>query len=77
MEPIVIKKYKNRKLWHTDTQEYIRLSELLVIVRVSERPVQVIDHETGTDITLETLGSLLPLLKLSGEVMVKLIKEES
>jgi len=77
MEPIVIKKYKNRKIYHTETCEYITLSELLVIVRVSERPVQVIDHSTGTDITLDTLKGLLPHLKLSHEELVKLIKGES
>ena len=77
MEPIIIKKYSNRKLYHTETCEYIKLTELLVIIRASERPVQVIDHSKGTDITLDTLKGLLPLLKLSEEVVVKLIRGES
>ena len=77
MEPIVIKKYSNRKLYHTETCEYITKGELLVILRVSERPVKVIDHSKDTDITLDTLKGLLPLLKLSHEELVKLLQEKS
>ncbi len=49
-----IKKYANRKLYHTNRKRYITLDGIGRLVQAGEQ-VQVIDNETGEDIT----GSIL------------------
>jgi polyhydroxyalkanoate synthesis repressor PhaR len=49
-----IKKYANRKLYHTNRKRYITLDGIGRLVQAGEH-VQVIDNETGEDIT----GSIL------------------
>lgn len=54
----VIKKYTNRKLYHTNQKQYITLDGIAQLAR-SGTPVQVLDNETGEDITASILMQVI------------------
>ena len=56
--PILIKRYANRKLYNTDTSRYITLKGIAELIDEG-REVQVIDNETGEDITSVALSQIL------------------
>ena len=49
-EPIIIKKYANRRLYNTRSSSYITLDDLSRMTR-SGVDFQVVDAKTGADIT--------------------------
>lgn len=53
-----IKKYANRKLYHTNRKQYITLEGIARLVQQGE-PVQVLDNETGEDITASILSQIV------------------
>jgi polyhydroxyalkanoate synthesis repressor PhaR len=57
-EPIVIKKYANRRLYNTDTSTYVTLDDLAIMVR-SERDFVVYDAKTGEDLTHTVLTQII------------------
>ncbi len=56
--PIVIKKYANRRLYHTGTSSYVTLDDLGVLVRSGEDFV-VYDAKTSEDITRSVLAQII------------------
>ncbi len=50
----IIKKYANRKLYHTNQKRYITLEGIAQLVQAGEQ-IQVFDNETGEDITAAIL----------------------
>jgi polyhydroxyalkanoate synthesis repressor PhaR len=54
----IIKKYANRKLYHTNQKQYITLDGIARLVQKGE-PVQVLDNETGEDITPGILAQVV------------------
>ena len=54
----LIKRYKNRRLYDTETSRTITQVELAAIVK-SGTDIQVIDTASGNDITLDVLGRVL------------------
>jgi polyhydroxyalkanoate synthesis repressor PhaR len=64
-----IKRYANRKLYDTEAKQYITLDGIADLIRKGE-DVQVIDHETGDDITaLITAQLIFAQEKKSGGAM--------
>lgn len=57
-EPTVIKKYANRRLYHTGTSTYVTLEDLARMVKNGEDFV-VIDAKSGDDITRAVLGQII------------------
>ena len=57
-EPTVIKKYANRRLYHTGTSSYVTLEDLAGLVRKGEDFV-VYDAKTGEDITRSVLAQII------------------
>jgi polyhydroxyalkanoate synthesis repressor PhaR len=57
-EPIAIKKYANRRLYHTGTSEYVTLEDLATMVRAGQDFV-VSDAKTGEDITRSVLAQII------------------
>ena len=57
-EPTVIKKYANRRLYHTGTSSYVTLEDLAGLVRNGEDFV-VYDAKTGEDITRPVLAQII------------------
>lgn len=53
-----IKRYDNRKLYDTETSEYVSLSDIADLVRRGET-VEVVDNATGQDITAQTLTQII------------------
>jgi polyhydroxyalkanoate synthesis repressor PhaR len=56
--PIAIKKYANRRLYHTGTSTYVTLDDLAKMVRDGEDFV-VTDAKTGDDITRSVLAQII------------------
>ncbi len=57
-QPVVIKKYANRRLYNTDTSTYVTLDDLASMVR-SERDFVVYDARTGEDLTHSVLTQII------------------
>ena len=57
-EPTIIKKYANRRLYHTGTSTYVTLEDLARMVKDGEVFV-VTDAKTGEDITRAVLGQII------------------
>jgi polyhydroxyalkanoate synthesis repressor PhaR len=55
---VLIKRYANRKLYNTQTSRYITLKGIAALIEADEE-VQVIDNETGEDITSVALSQIL------------------
>ncbi|SEQ66085.1 polyhydroxyalkanoate synthesis repressor PhaR [Faunimonas pinastri] len=56
--PIIIKKYANRRLYHTGTSAYVTLEDLARLVKNGE-DFLVQDAKTGEDITRSVLGQII------------------
>ncbi len=56
--PTVIKKYANRRLYHTGTSTYVTLEDLAVMVKKGE-DFAVSDAKTGEDITRTVLTQII------------------
>jgi polyhydroxyalkanoate synthesis repressor PhaR len=54
----LIKRYPNRKLYDTEAKRYVTLDEIAAMIR-AERDVQVIDNESGEDVTSLTLTQII------------------
>lgn len=54
----LIKKYANRKLYHTNQKQYITLEGIARLVQEGEA-VQVLENETGEDITASILAQVV------------------
>jgi polyhydroxyalkanoate synthesis repressor PhaR len=57
-EPVIIKKYANRRLYNTDTSTYVTLDDLAEMVRL-ERDFVVYDAKTGEDLTHSVLTQII------------------
>ena len=56
--PILIKRYANRKLYNTDASRYITLKGISELIHEGTE-IQVIDNETGEDMTSIVLSQIL------------------
>lgn len=54
----VIKRYPNRKMYNTETKQYITLDELADLIRRGE-DIHVFDNATGNDLTALTMTQIL------------------
>lgn len=54
----LIKRYSNRKLYDTDSKQYITLNRIADLVREGE-DLQVIDNDTGEDLTALTFSQII------------------
>ncbi|MXP09473.1 polyhydroxyalkanoate synthesis repressor PhaR [Pseudoblastomonas halimionae] len=68
-EPIVIKKYANRRLYNTDSSSYITLDTLAKMTR-EEVEFQVVDAKSGDDITHQVLTQIIMDEEAHGEHML-------
>ena len=56
--PIIIKRYRNRKLYNTQAKRYVTLEEIEDIIK-QQQEIQVIDNDSGVDITATTLSQII------------------
>jgi len=71
LDPIVIKKYANRRLYNTATSSYVTLDHLAQMVR-DGTDFQVFDAKTGEDITRQVLTHIIVEEENKGENMLPL-----
>ena len=57
VEPVIIKRYANRKLYDTRASRYITLSKIARLIEKGDR-VCIVDMESGKDITEMTLAQV-------------------
>lgn len=70
-DPIVIKKYANRRLYNTATSSYVTLDHLAQMVRDGVE-FQVFDAKSGEDITRQVLTHIIVEEENKGENMLPL-----
>jgi polyhydroxyalkanoate synthesis repressor PhaR len=58
IEPVVIKKYANRRLYNTDTSTYVTLDDLAAMVK-SGRDFVVFDAKSGDELTHSVLTQII------------------
>lgn len=68
-QPIIIKKYANRRLYNTDTSSYITLDDLAKMTREG-REFQVLDAKTNEDITHSVLTQIIMDEEGRGQTML-------
>lgn len=68
-EPIIIKKYANRRLYNTQSSSYITLDDLSRMTREG-LDFQVLDAKTGADITHQILTQIIMEEESHGEQML-------
>ncbi len=54
----IIKRYPNRKLYDTDAKRYVTLDSITQMIHEGQE-VQVVDHESGEDLTNLTLSQII------------------
>lgn len=64
--PVVIKKYANRRLYHTGSSSYITLDDIAEMVR-AEIDFQVVDAKTNEDLTHQILTQIILDQESSGK----------
>lgn len=67
--PILIKKYANRRLYHTQKSSYVTLDDLALMVKQGEDFV-VQDAKTGEDITRNILTQIIFDAENSGQMLL-------
>ena len=68
-DPIIIKKYANRRLYNTDSSSYITLETLAQMTR-DNQDFQVVDAKSGDDITHQVLTQIIMDEESQGEQML-------
>lgn len=68
-EPIIIKKYANRRLYNTDSSSYITLETLARMTREGQ-DFQVLDAKSGDDITHQVLTQIIMDEEAHGEQLL-------
>jgi polyhydroxyalkanoate synthesis repressor PhaR len=70
-DPIIIRKYANRRLYNTATAGFVTLDDLRRLVVAGEDFI-VIDVQTGTDITASVLAQIVAEQETRGESLLPL-----
>jgi polyhydroxyalkanoate synthesis repressor PhaR len=68
---IVIKRYASRRLYNTDTSEYVTLEEIAGLVRRG-KDIQIIDSKTGDDLTRQFLLQIITEQETGSESVLPL-----
>lgn len=74
INPVLIKKYTNRKLYHTSESHYISSNDILDMVK-QDIPFTVLMHNTNENVTKEVLlSSLSKMNNVSEQEIINFIK---
>ena len=65
-KPLLIKRYASRRLYNTDTSDYVTLEDIAGFIRAG-REVQIIDLKTGDDLTRQYLLQIVAEHESKGE----------
>jgi polyhydroxyalkanoate synthesis repressor PhaR len=64
--PLLIKRYASRRLYNTETSDYVTLEDIAAFIRQG-REVQIIDLKTGDDLTRQYLLQIIAEHESRGE----------
>ena len=64
-KPLLIKRYASRRLYNTETSDYVTLEDIAAFIREG-REVQIIDLKSGDDLTRQYLNAYVNLYKALG-----------
>jgi polyhydroxyalkanoate synthesis repressor PhaR len=65
-KPLLIKRYASRRLYNTETSDYVTLEDIAGFVRAG-REVQIVDLKTGDDLTRQYLLQIVAEHESKGE----------
>lgn len=65
-EPLLIKRYASRRLYNTETSDYVTLEDIAGFIRAG-REVQIIDLKSGDDLTRQYLLQIIAEHESRGE----------
>ena len=65
-KPLLIKRYASRRLYNTETSDYVTLEDIAGFIRAG-REVQIIDLKTGDDLTRQFLLQIVAEHESKGE----------
>lgn len=67
--PLLIKRYASRRLYNTETSDYVTLEDIAGFIR-DGREVQIVDLKTGDDLTRQYLLQIIAEHESKGESML-------
>lgn len=65
-QPLLIKRYASRRLYNTETSDYVTLDDIAAFIRAG-RDVQIVDLKTGDDLTRQYLLQIITEHESKGE----------
>lgn len=65
-KPLLIKRYASRRLYNTETSDYVTLEDIAAFIR-ADREVQIVDLKTGDDLTRQYLLQIIAEHESRGE----------
>ena len=65
-KPLLIKRYASRRLYNTETSDYVTLEDIAAFIREG-REVQIIDLKSGDDLTRQYLLQIIAEHESRGE----------
>ncbi len=65
-KPLLIKRYASRRLYNTETSDYVTLEDIAAFIRAG-REVQIVDLKTGDDLTRQYLLQIIAEHESRGE----------
>lgn len=71
MKPLLIKRYASRRLYNTETSDYVTLEDIAGFIR-DGRDVQIIDLKSGDDLTRQYLLQIIAEHESRGESVLPL-----
>lgn len=67
--PLLIKRYASRRLYNTETSDYVTLDDIATVIRAG-REVQIVDLKSGDDLTRQYLLQIIAEHESRGENML-------
>ncbi len=68
-KPLLIKRYASRRLYNTETSDYVTLEDISVFIRAG-REVQIIDLKSGDDLTRQYLLQIVAERESKGDTVL-------
>ena len=70
-QPLLIKRYASRRLYNTETSDYVTLDDIAAFIRAG-REVQIVDLKSGDDLTRQYLLQIIAEHESRGENVLPL-----
>jgi polyhydroxyalkanoate synthesis repressor PhaR len=71
IKPLLIKRYASRRLYNTESSDYVTLEDIAAVIRAG-REVQIVDLKTGDDLTRQYLLQIIAEHEARGENVLPL-----